>query len=244
MRDARRVWLPIRYGRLSPSRSNTYTMVFSTRCYRRKPLGTGWVIPCQRDVACFDDLLDEVCELAGAEGLNSWTWGAVALLKEFSHRLPPGFLGQWRRYFASKTRSCRVIDTHLSSEWPALGKSGALRIRWPQPVEGPRVELDLLLATPTEPTIIRRNRVSHRYPSAQEVGAVFAKRNYPDYFINNIRNGITTPDDPQIWTAMIRIRPNWKQQYSDVAQLLAERGSEDVSDRSTLKSLPLFESAE
>ena len=157
MTDARLVWLPIRYGRLSTSRSNTHTMVFSTLRYRRKQLGNGWIIPCMRDVKSFADLQDEVTALANAEGLSSWTWGAVALLRNPSSDIPVEIMREWRQYFTLKTRDCRVFARHLKSEWPALGKTGVLRIHWPKPVQQ-HFEVDLLLSAATEPSLISRTK--------------------------------------------------------------------------------------
>ncbi|MGA2681849.1 MAG: hypothetical protein ABSF44_08630 [Candidatus Bathyarchaeia archaeon] len=51
------VYLPIRYGRLSSTRNNTYTMVFSNKCYSKNyGLGKGWIIPIAAEIDSFDDL--------------------------------------------------------------------------------------------------------------------------------------------------------------------------------------------
>jgi hypothetical protein len=70
-------------------------MVFSRLCYRHTELGEGVVVPFARSIATFDDLRDEVEQLAKAEGMNgNWDWGAVGLLKNASSEFPPDFLQQ------------------------------------------------------------------------------------------------------------------------------------------------------
>ena len=49
------VTAPIRYGRLSSSRGNTYTMVFSRGC----DTGQGAVVRCMHPVSSVDDLISE-----------------------------------------------------------------------------------------------------------------------------------------------------------------------------------------
>src|SRR4030042_1351843 len=65
------VYLPIRYGRQSESRHNTYTMVFSNACYSKQyGLGTGWIIPIKTKIHTFIDLETEARKMGIAEGLK------------------------------------------------------------------------------------------------------------------------------------------------------------------------------
>src|SRR5882672_9080428 len=71
---------PIRYGRKSETRGDTYTMVFSRSC----PLGHAKVIRCRNLVASTDDLIAEAEHLWAAERSArqsnqhiSTSWGAV-----------------------------------------------------------------------------------------------------------------------------------------------------------------------
>jgi hypothetical protein len=51
------VFSPIRYGRKSSGRSDTYTMVFSQLCYRKDyGLGTALLVPLKHEIRSFEDL--------------------------------------------------------------------------------------------------------------------------------------------------------------------------------------------
>jgi hypothetical protein len=75
-----RVRVPIRYGRKSASRGDTFTMVFSPEMASR--LGSAKVIRCRTDVTSIDDLAAEAMELWVAEsdethrGKLSASWDA------------------------------------------------------------------------------------------------------------------------------------------------------------------------
>jgi len=157
--------------------------------------------------------------LAKAEGLSSWTWGGVALLKNVHSEIPKKIIQEWRRYFASQAQKCRVMTTYLRSEWPALGKTGVLRMRWPKPV-GQQFDFDLLLATPTQPSLVVGTNKRARYPSAEEIGSTFVAKALPDYFINNVRNSIRTAQDHRIWNAMVMKCPEWEHVYAEVSTAL------------------------
>lgn len=76
------VTAPIRYGRLSSSRGNTYTMVFSRLC---KP-GQAKLVHCSHTVSSPEDLIAEAeylwkAEQPGADaGRIAVNWGCVGLL--------------------------------------------------------------------------------------------------------------------------------------------------------------------
>ena len=88
MHDRLRVRAPIRYGRRSKSRDNTYTMVFSADCFQdRIATGVGLAVPFARQVTAEEDLIEEATELwrvesndASGSGALSASWGSVALL--------------------------------------------------------------------------------------------------------------------------------------------------------------------
>src|SRR5262249_53402570 len=148
--------LPIRYGRESHTRRNTHTMVFSTLCYRQRQLGMGYAVPFSHDINGADDLIERVESLGEAEGLRdlAWTWGAVGILKNPSISLPQGMEEVWRQYCGCPSRNCELSGTPAPSERAVISKDGFLRLRWPTRVneKGP-VKLDLLLGTPTAPTL-------------------------------------------------------------------------------------------
>lgn len=213
-----RVWLPIRYGRKSgEQRRCIHTMVFSRLCYRQRQLGVGYIAPCVRQMNTPCDLIEEVQALADAEGLEvDSKWGAVGLLKNPAVELPPAIRSQWADYFRNTSSGCELFEVHSQSEGAVVSRDGALKLRWPTRVDGNRpVDFDLLLATPTVPTLN-----AGRYPSPKEIGKRYAERDYPTYFICNVENSIRTAQDAGIWREMVKKRPGWKAQYANVDALI------------------------
>src|SRR5229473_3279974 len=104
-RDARlersaefQVNVPIRYGRKSESRGDTYTMVYSRSC----ALGQAKAIRCRNVLSSIDDLVFEAEQLWTAErsalrsnGRVSANWGAVALLARPGAAIPQHLLDRW-----------------------------------------------------------------------------------------------------------------------------------------------------
>lgn len=68
LNSAQQVYAPIRYGRKSSSRNDTYTMVFSRLCVRRDyGFGKALAVPCRHDITSTDDLMAEAQALWAAE---------------------------------------------------------------------------------------------------------------------------------------------------------------------------------
>jgi hypothetical protein len=201
---------PIRYGRKSDSRGDTFTMVFSPECATR--LGTAKAIRCNADVSSIDELVAEAEELWIAEsseahrGKLSANWGCVALV------VPEDFLDrpdQVERQALLKSWAARVAGEH---SYGKLGFSdrdeavaggpviavGRLRISWPRLIDGSPLPLDLLLATAPDPQI-GPDRSS--YPTAKEIAdAWISKPKFAYYFRFNNLVGIRTADDGEIET--------------------------------------------
>jgi len=80
------VKLPIRYGRFSGN-DKVYTMVFSLNCEKRNQLGTGYVIPFNKNpITHIDKILCEARKMSEVEGNNSKLvkgnkdkWGAICI---------------------------------------------------------------------------------------------------------------------------------------------------------------------
>lgn len=200
------VFAPIRYGRRSESRANTYTMVFSRLAgrhdYRR---GVGIIVPCRKPVRTSQDLFDEAEQLWIAESKDGSpryplrsTWGAVAALFRpgFDHELS----AEWRARVAASAypRLC-----HTRSERCALALDGTLAVPWPRALDGADVvNVDILLATPADPSL-----ESGRYGGALHVArawlnAVDDGKRYEQYFFNNVEAGIRTFQDSRIWATL------------------------------------------
>ena len=196
----RYVRVPIRYGRFSTTRQS-YTMVFSTSLAPEE-YGRAIVVPCRRRVRSAADIVDEAVQLWTAEtptGKNRWRrvsakygWGCIGLLPSPQRPLPADLCSGWSQRISSDPcyRSLSAAD----GEDPAVNESGLLTIAWPESEDGSGLEVDLLLATATDPTI-----VSGRYPTPREIGDKCNRsERRAEYFRENRRVGIRTFQDANI----------------------------------------------
>jgi len=214
--SARRVRLPIRYGKLSSTRGHTHTIVLSNLCYAHRELGEAFVVPCRRPIQTADDVITEARELAEAERLDDWTWGAVGVLVNPTSKIPGEILAGWKDFASGRLHNCDLFTHHTKSERLILSRSGLLQLRWPRRVDTSKpVDLDVLLATPTAPTLI-----DGRYPRPREIGETYARQNRPEYFVKNVRHRIRTAHDRDIWRSSLRLKPEWARQYADVGAAL------------------------
>ena len=206
MKDEISVNVPIRYGRLSTKgeRRGTYTMVFSSEPME---LGKAKVLPCNNDVASLNDLEIEARALWAAErkcsqpdGRIASGWGSVTLLHNPSGNVGTELLDGWAHRVADENH---FLDLARRIEGGRLiGESGLLQIPWPGLDSGEPVDLDLLLATANEPTLIGDPPA---YPSAETVALAWKRGLHErpadkpdDYFWQNKKHGITTFQDREI----------------------------------------------
>lgn len=197
------VTAPLRYGRRSGSRDDTYTMVFSESA-TRNGVGTGVAlsVPLLKELAHPRDLTDEARCLWSAEanrpitrrGVVSASWGSVALLTNPASDLDPAFLDEWAALVSDSPLYAQL--SKLTGEAPVIdAASGLANIPWPKPVEpGADLPLDALLLTATDPTI-----KDEAYPTPAEVAAAWKRE--PDrieYFRLNRTFGIRTAEDEEI----------------------------------------------
>ena len=204
------VRVPIRYGRRSSTRGNSYTMVVST-ALAADQLGTAIAIPYH---SC--DLVGEAERLWAAEdntnvapkGCISASFGCVALLENPNLPLPDELRKAWKdrveREEAYKTPK-RMHGEDRDAVDPC---SGFLKIEWPRTVAGSPLGWNALLVTATNPKGAQES--SRFYPSPREIADAWntpENRNSRssrtvDYFWNNQNNGITTHQDPEIATRL------------------------------------------
>lgn len=195
-----RVYLPIRYGRKSTSRFNTFTMVFSQECYSLG-LGIGWILPSKMEVKPFH-IMDEAKKMAEAEGINCLcnSWGSVSLLLN-PYKINKEASGIWSSTMSSLLANSPLLNTKLKTEKSAINSNGFLTIRWPKE-EGPGGNLDdidFLIATVTKPTII-----DGQYPKPLEIATSMNNAKYYTYFENNRKNGIITFQDEEIEKMLLK----------------------------------------
>jgi hypothetical protein len=198
MPAAQTVSAPIRYGRRSSTRGNSYTMVFSRLC----PPGRAKLVPCSHAIATPQDLVIEAEHLWKAEEPDAKahriasTWGCVALLRNPERTIPSELLRIWAERVLREPDYGKVSQT--KDEGILVSRNdGLLRIDWPRRAEGAvPADFDLLLVTANDPKI---SASAPTYPTAQAIADAWnrAGRNV-EYFWKNNDNGIRSFEDDQI----------------------------------------------
>jgi hypothetical protein len=177
---------PIRYGRRSFQRQNTFTMIFDPN---HEP-GCATLVPCQEILSDIDDLKAEAEALWGAErkeppdGTIGTTWGSVgAVFRDESLEL----CKEWTGYF------------HHVGGRPIIpiDKNGLLRIAWPLITESRcRADFDVILATANQPR-------PPEVPTPQAIADAWIEKDSEErYFFRNVENDIRTSADKAIWERM------------------------------------------
>jgi hypothetical protein len=199
MTDSLPVTAPIRYGRKSASRANTYTMVFSRGC----PAGQAVVVPCVSTVSSVEDLLAEAEHLWAAERSRetraqvlSASWGCITLLPNPGAAVPQNILDGWAERIRSEPAYGNVPQTE--GEGQLVSHAGILQIAWPGVLtEGDKGLPDLLLATATHPTL---QGSPGDYPSVEMIAHAWNADtdNHVEYFRQNAAHGIRTFQDDAI----------------------------------------------
>jgi hypothetical protein len=191
--------VPIRYGRKSETRGDTYTMVYSRSCQ----FGRAKAIRCTNLVTCIDDLITEAEQLWAAERSAhesnqriSASWGAVGLLTRPGVPIPQHLLDGW----ADRVRRDQGYGAlrFTREDGPPVSPSGLLQIAWPGLIEGcAPLPLDMLLGTATNPTLAGDPPT---FPTPETIAHAWNRdtRGNVDYFRSNRRNGIVTFQDDAI----------------------------------------------
>jgi len=211
---------PLRYGRRSKGWGDTFTMILDPA----SPDGRALLAPCKADFQSFADLLDEVWWLWSAEHNKLLadrfhkSWGCVAAL--FGPRATAaGFPEQWKRHFqAAKPPLPCAVD-----------EEGLLGVPWPRTLDGEIVtSVDIILATAT------MARPKNERPSPRDVARAWIdqKGGHERYFVENVRHGIRTAADAEIWSEIEEAQPEWLQSegYADVADKLRQEANRSCLD--------------
>jgi hypothetical protein len=202
---------PIRYGRKSEGRNDTFTMVFSRSYMKKENLGQAKVVRCQKPITSLDDLLVEAKELWIAEQKKpepkperlSKSWGCVALLvnpeSEKKNIVPRKLLDDWAEHMTLERNNYKqIIGT--TDEGRLVNDCGVLNIGWPtlKDGDGP-VPLDLLLTIATKPT-----PEDDQYPDVETIVRAWKDdpKGHVEYFWCNRCNEITTIQDNEIIQAL------------------------------------------
>ena len=196
MRCSQHVSVPIRYGRLSRSRGCTYTMVFSAGLTEAQ-YGQGIVIPCKSQ-----DLIEEAECLWTAEtacGKNpdhriSACWGCMAVLENSKYPMSEDVRRAWINRVGLE--ECYGKLNSAIGENVVVDSGGFLQIEWPKTVDGAELPVNVLLATATNPTILRND-----YARAHDIAGAWMTprgKKHDKYFRNNRNAGIRTFQDDEI----------------------------------------------
>ena len=213
-----RVGTPIRYGRKSSSRANTFTMIFNPG----DPVGEAVVLPCRGDIATLNDLVAESKALWQAEaranepGAISERWGCVgAMFADSATCLSE----EWSAHF----RKCGARPVSV------VNADGILEMCWPVELDDGPANFDLILATATAPAAT--------LPTAEMVADAWVERGSEEYFLNNVKHGIRTAGDGEIWRRIKERDPAWLRNgaHTQAINLLnaeAARGRNDAIESS------------
>lgn len=194
---AQTVTAPIRYGRLSESRGNSYTMVFSRMC----PAGRAKLVPCFNTISTIEDLIAEAEHLWKAEQPRAKAhriatdWGCVALLCNPERQIPINLLREWAERIGGEDNYGNISQTQ--EEGLLVSDEGLLRIDWPRLVEGGApADVDLLLVTANDPEI---TAAAPTYPPVEIIADAWNRAgDHVEYFWKSIDNGIRTFQDDEI----------------------------------------------
>lgn len=193
---------PIRYGRVSTTRSNTFTMVFSNDLVEN---GKAWFVPYRLSVENFAELRDQALAMAVAEGIATVDapnrlvadLGAIALKYSTTRPRPDmqSLAEQWRTEFGG-LQPFDFTGFCVDGECPVLTPEGILDV----PIEIP-VGYDYALAAATVANV-------DRYPSPDEIVAAIDASDppYEEYIRENIRHGIEVADHEPL----MKLRPSLK----------------------------------
>lgn len=192
------VVVPIRYGRKSGSRDNTYTMVFSQLCRRKNyGQGTAKVIACKNEANNIESIIEEAEYLWAAERNSPTTngrfwanWGAIGLFCNPSTSFPDNFFENLRK-ITTKSSGYGELE-RTKSEKPVLTEEGFFNLPWPN---NQHLPFDIILATATNPTI-----ENGCYPSSRAIAEAWKqdKNGNDKYFWENRKSGIHTFQDGAI----------------------------------------------
>ncbi|MCZ0939541.1 MAG: hypothetical protein OXJ55_12940 [Caldilineaceae bacterium] len=171
-------------------------MVFSTELGQDQ-LGRGILVPCLSD-----DLLGEATALWTAEtpkGKNtekriSAGWGCVALLQNSERPISTELRNQWSQRVSEEP--CYGKLNSACGEEAVVDDSGFLKIAWPTTDTGTDPRFDVILATATNPTIVKG-----KYPPVEDIAAAWREgtgKADGRYFRNNRCHEIRTFQDDKI----------------------------------------------
>jgi hypothetical protein len=197
------VTAPIRYGKKTRKRGDTYTMVFARSCSEPARIGRALAVPVLADCREPEHLFYEAQCLWAAErdieqieGISA-DWGKVCVLK--NPRTEPGdrILRSWLKHIGEIRASYTALPTAHGEDALLDPATGLALFEWPTDTATSKAlaDFDLLLMTATKPSL-----VGQRYPTVAEIASAWRDDGGSNvmYFYNNRHCGITTFEDDAI----------------------------------------------
>jgi len=190
--------VPIRYGRQSSSRSDTYTMIFSNHISTQQ--GQAYILGFKDDIKNANNLQSQAFALGAAEGF--WTtespsinksWGTVGLLVNpkidtKDKKNADVVRNWWTKLYQTYSKTFDHLQYRIDeSEMPVIDKDGFLQIPWTTEMD----DFDFLIATPVVPR-------PKRLLTSKEIAEQMIAKNYRTYFDKNRENDIQTFQDIEI----------------------------------------------
>jgi len=218
LEDRQRVRAPIGYGRKSLTRGDTFTMVIEPQ----RPHGAALLVPFRALIRSAEELIAEAESLWQAErseptcrGPLGANWGCVGVLFRND---PASWAERWRESFVD--RACEAV--------PPVDQAGRLDIDWPISLaDGSRAPFDVILATAT--------RAAKPSVSARAVAEAWIQQSdgHERYFFENVRHGIRTHEDAQIFRHIEAARPAWidEPEYRCAISILRAEGDSATPSR-------------
>lgn len=189
--------VPIRYGRVSSTRGNTYTMIFSNGT---PAIGTALLAPFKEKISTeseYRNLEMQAFELAKAEQIckdgefNLFKdWGTIALyLNPSFEKREPEIAAELRDWWGNKFKGFLKKDKFRLNGLEDLSVSEDGFINFPIVLTDETI--DYFFCTPIAPN-------TTDYPSVSEIVSRIIESGYATYFKNNISNKILTFQDEEI----------------------------------------------
>ena len=159
----RTVSVPIRYGKKTKKRGNTYTMVFARSCSAAARLGKALVVPVLAECSKPEDLIQEARCLWAAErdvehgGGICADWGKVCVLKNPKADATERTLRSWSSHITEIGSAAYTALPTAHGEEPVLDPATGLALfDWPKDVATNEdlADFDLLLMTANSPSLI------------------------------------------------------------------------------------------
>lgn len=199
--DAEQVKIPIRYGKISSTRKNTHTMVFSREYLDKRSYGL--IVPFKEkfNFTAKGILEIEVIKMAEAEGIyksdGEWLardWCAMAIWINPKSVYKNEVRKEWKLIlnkdnFCFRRKGGYQRNSRSSNDYS--GSDGILLNEDFELIDVPiKCDFDFLILTYTKPDLV--------YSNTEVIAKAIRKSHYSSYLLNNIKNRIVTLDDKEI----------------------------------------------